>query len=78
MTTPLDKALSLFGDRLDRLLNESDAAADMQRAVKAIAQSTFQKLDLVSREEFDTQSIVLAKTRAKLEELEKQLNELNQ
>ena len=78
MTTPLDKALSLFGDRLDRLLNESEAAADMQRAVKAIAQSTFQKLDLVSREEFDTQSIVLAKTRAKLEELEKQLNELNQ
>jgi len=78
MTTPLDKALSLFGDRLDRLLNESDAAADMQRAVKAIAQSTFQKLDLVSREEFDAQSIVLAKTRAKLEQLEKQLNELNQ
>ena len=78
MTTPLDKALSLFGDRLDRLLNESDAAADMQRAVKAIVQSTFQKLDLVSREEFDAQSIVLAKTRAKLEQLEKQLNELNQ
>ena len=78
MTTPLDKALSLFGDRLDRLLNESDAAADMQRAVKAIAQSTFQKLDLVSREEFDAQSIVLAKTRAKLEQLEKQLNEINQ
>ena len=30
----------------------------------------FQKMDLVTREEFDIQTQVLAKTRAKLEELE--------
>jgi hypothetical protein len=33
-------------------------------------QQGFQKMDLVTREEFDIQVQVLAKTRAKLEELE--------
>jgi len=36
----------------------------------------FQKLDLVTREEFDLQTQVLAKTRAKLEELEAKVNAL--
>ena len=36
----------------------------------------FQKLDLVTREEFDLQTQVLAKTRAKLEALEAKVNAL--
>jgi BMFP domain-containing protein YqiC len=36
----------------------------------------FSKLDLVTREEFDIQSQVLAKTRAKLEALEARVAEL--
>jgi hypothetical protein len=39
-------------------------------------QAGFQKLDLVSREEFDVQAAVLARTREKLEALEKRLEEL--
>lgn len=38
--------------------------------------STFNKLDLVTREEFDAQANVLLKTRMKLEQLEKRLREL--
>lgn len=38
--------------------------------------STFNKLDLVTREEFDAQTGVLLKTRTKLEQLEKRLREL--
>jgi ubiquinone biosynthesis accessory factor UbiK len=38
-------------------------------------QSTFQKLDLVTREEFDVQTAVLARTREKLEALEKRLQD---
>lgn len=38
--------------------------------------STFEKMELVSRQEFDIQTAVLAKTRAKLEQLEKQVAEL--
>jgi len=33
-------------------------------------QSAFSKLDLVSRDEFDSQVVVLARTRARLESLE--------
>ena len=36
----------------------------------------FAKLDLVTREEFDIQAQVLAKTREKLEALEKRVTEL--
>ncbi|MGZ4999589.1 MAG: accessory factor UbiK family protein, partial [Methylomonas sp.] len=36
------------------------------------------KLDLVSREEFEVQKSVLAKTRTRLEELEKRVAELEQ
>lgn len=47
--------------------------ADLERNFKAVLQGTFAKLDLVTREEFDAQAGVLAKTRSKLEMLEKQV-----
>lgn len=49
---------------------------DMERNVKAMLQSAFAKLDLVTREEFDAQVNVLKRTRAKLDELEKRLSEM--
>ncbi|PRP61124.1 hypothetical protein C7B72_23705, partial [Bacillus halotolerans] len=36
---------------------------DLERNMKTVLQSSFQKMDLVTREEFDIQSAVLAKTR---------------
>lgn len=50
--------------------------ADMEKNVHAALQATFAKLDLVTREEFEVQQGVLARTRAKLELLEKQVAEL--
>mgnify|MGYP003473155918 FL=1 len=44
--------------------------AEIEAQFKALVQSTFSKLDLVSREEFDSQMVVLARTRARLEALE--------
>ncbi|MCQ8104486.1 accessory factor UbiK family protein [Methylomonas sp. SURF-2] len=49
---------------------------DMEKNVHALLQSFFSKLDLVSREEFEVQKAVLAKTRARLEDLEKRVAEL--
>lgn len=43
---------------------------ELERQLKALLQSGFSKLDLVSREEFDGQMAVLARTRARLEALE--------
>jgi BMFP domain-containing protein YqiC len=55
---------------------ESSPAKDIERNMKAMMTQGFSKLDLVTREEFDIQAQVLAKTRAKLEELEGRVAEL--
>ncbi|MEY4768427.1 MAG: hypothetical protein RL637_1066, partial [Pseudomonadota bacterium] len=46
---------------------------DLEKNFRAILQAGLEKLDLVSREEFEVQKNVLAKTRAKLENLETQI-----
>jgi BMFP domain-containing protein YqiC len=50
--------------------------SDLEKNLRAATQSVFAKLDLVTREEFDVQSKVLARSRAKIEQLEKQVAEL--
>lgn len=50
---------------------------DTEKNLKTILQQQFSTLDLVTREEFDTQTAVLAKTREKLERLEKIISELS-
>jgi hypothetical protein len=49
---------------------------DLEKNMRAVLQNAFQKLDLVTREEFDVQSKLLIRTREKLEALEKKLTEL--
>ncbi|CAN5309482.1 accessory factor UbiK family protein [soil metagenome] len=51
---------------------------DMERNFRGILQAAFAKLDLVTRDEFDVQANVLARTRSKLESLEKRLHEIEQ
>ena len=51
---------------------------DIQQKFKEILQSAFAHMDLVTREEFEIQQAVLARTRAKLEQLEKQIAALEQ
>jgi BMFP domain-containing protein YqiC len=55
---------------------ESSPAKDLEKNVKALMTQGFAKLDLVTREEFDIQLQVLARTREKLEALEKRVAEL--
>ena len=49
---------------------------DVEKNVKTLLGSTFSKLDLVTREEFDIQQQVLIKTREKLAALEARLAKL--
>ena len=49
---------------------------DLQRNFKALLQSGLDRMELVTREEYDVQKAVLERTREKLEALEKRLNEL--
>jgi len=48
-------------------------AKDIERNVKSLLNQGFTRLDLVTREEFDVQAQVLARTREKLEALEKRV-----
>jgi BMFP domain-containing protein YqiC len=51
---------------------------DLEKTFHAILQGALGKLDLVTREEFEVQKMVLAKTRSKLEDLEKRVAEMEQ
>jgi BMFP domain-containing protein YqiC len=66
-------------DEIDRRIREVLArspAADLDKNLRALLQSALGRLDLVTREEYDVQREVLARTRAKLEALEAKLAEL--
>ena len=47
----------------------------MEDNINALLQSTFTKMDLINREEFDVQIEVLKKTRTKIEALETKIIE---
>lgn len=49
---------------------------DFEKNCQAILSKAFAKFDLVTREEFDTQTKVLLRSRKKLDELEKKIQEL--
>jgi ubiquinone biosynthesis accessory factor UbiK len=49
---------------------------DLEGNFKAVLQAQLAKLDLVTRQDFDVQSAILERTRAKLSELEARLSEL--
>lgn len=51
---------------------------DIKQQFKEILQTAFTHLDLVTREEFDVQVKVLARSREKIEALEKTVNQLLQ
>ena len=69
-------------DDLARKLAESvpenikSVGDEMERNFKSLLQSAMARMDLVTREEFDVQMAVLARTREKLEALEARLAEL--
>jgi len=50
--------------------------AELERNFRELLRAQLNKLDLVTREEFEVQSAVLAKSRARLEQLETRLAEL--
>ncbi|MDI3324580.1 accessory factor UbiK family protein [Pontibacterium granulatum] len=50
----------------------------MKEQVSAILQGTFNRLDLVTRDEFDAQKAVLMRTREKVEQLEALVTEMEQ
>ena len=64
--------------RLDALIPESlhSTREEIHKTVRACVESLLQRLDVVTREEFDVQAKLLAKTRERLGELQERLDAL--
>jgi BMFP domain-containing protein YqiC len=69
------KILDDLSAKLSAAANSSPAK-DIEKNMRALLAQGFAKVDLVTREEFDVQTQVLARTREKLNELEARVAEL--
>jgi len=67
-TRPLDDIAASLGKLLPPGMAE--LKADFERNARAAVQGALEKMDLVTREEFDVQVALLARTRSKLDALE--------
>lgn len=68
-----------LNSQLEQVLQGYQAlSAEGQVHLKAAITSAFDKLDLVTKEEFEAQKAVLARSRAKIDQLELQLKQLEQ
>ena len=74
------KILDDLASKLSRTLPDGikNLQEDMEHNLKAVLQSAFSRMDLVSREEFEVQAALLARTREKLKALEHRIIELEQ
>ena len=68
----------IFEDLNSKLsaLIAASPARDIEKNVKAMLASVFEKMELVSREEFDIQAQLLARTREKLTAIDARVAEL--
>jgi BMFP domain-containing protein YqiC len=70
-----DKLLAELSARLAALA-ASNPAKDLEKNFRGMLSSTFSKLDLVTREEYDVQARLLARAKEKLAALESRVAEL--
>ena len=66
------KKIQEISDKI-RGIVENSPISDIEDNINALLQGAFTKMGLVNREEFDIQTKVLKRTRAKLEALEEKL-----
>jgi len=72
----VNRILELVQERLPKDIG--DLGQDLRHNLGAVVRESLGRMDLVTREEFDVQTKVLARTRQRLEQLEQQLSELEQ
>jgi hypothetical protein len=69
---PIDDVLQQF----NALLGNTGLRDEVGKSTRSLAQAALARLELVNREEFDAQVAVLARTRARVAELEAELEAL--
>ena len=73
-TESIDKLAKTLAEALPQGLRS--VRDDLEKNFRSVLQSGLGKLDLVTREEFEVQEAVLARTRQKLEALESRLRKM--
>ena len=63
--------------QVNELVGNSGIKGEVDKSVRSLAQAALQRLDMVSREEFDAQAEVLRRTRATVLSLAADLEEMN-
>ena len=66
-----------LSNKIRHIIKDS-SVSDLEDNINALLKSTFTKMDLINREEFDVQTEVLKRTRSKLETLEAKIIDLEQ
>ncbi|MDO8596184.1 MAG: accessory factor UbiK family protein [Sulfuricaulis sp.] len=74
---PQNRIFDDISARVSEVLAKSPAK-DIEKNLRGMLSGAFSRLDLVTREEFDVQAKVLARTREKLVALEARVTELEQ
>ena len=74
----MEKMINAFMDEFQKNIPPAlyDLKVVISAHVRSTAETIIKKMDLVSREEFDTQLLVLRRAHQKLAELEEKLNQL--
>ena len=67
-----------FFQQARKLLPTDNLGEELESKLRGLVQNGLDKLDVVSREEFDAQAAVLERAQQKITELEQQLTELSQ
>ena len=75
-----DKSIEELARKLAEAVPEGlrSVGKELEESFRSVLQNGLGKLDLVTREEFEVQEAVLARTREKLEALEKRLEEIEE
>lgn len=78
MTQDSRLRLDELANRLMRFLprGSEQLGEDVRRNLRTLLQNAFERMELVTREEFDVQRALLARTRARVEALEQRVTEL--
>jgi len=73
-----NEVFSQIAGKLNEVIeNKEQVAQDIKQNVQAVLASGLSKLDVVTREEFEVQKQILARTRKKLDDLEAMFDKLD-
>ena len=75
---PISQILDKLARKLDEMLSEDPEKGPgrVEKNLRAAAKKTFQRMDLITRKEFDVKCEMLTQSQLRIKELERRIGEL--